>query len=477
MTQGIWMWIGGALGAVGLAIVFWGMLSDRSCGRPRCPKCWYAMDGATPEHGPRGPAWQCPECGRSITSARALHRTRRRWRPTSAGVVVLLAAVACLWWWRVPSRGYLWPVPIELATALIAIEGDDDGFVGREVRARLGIQAFPDQSFHRTASIEDGARVLRRVVRGVPGARPPSERWQKSYAKFLSSYCFALYSIDHEGNVRAGPDNAADATPLLLSAIEEQRDLPFVFSARSRACWPAGVPITTEVPVRHWWPRDCYEEIEVAWRVSGGASGTWKGSGSMTLDEPLTGDCEIKLTVQVKQRRMPGNAPARVMGTERATLRMTVAGEVDDVIKPIESERLNWIMSRMLEARYQDWLELDYSGVVSTGGHGFDGTAAGVRVELFHDGVLLSTMYARWIIGKDGLTQGRAKHVKDLSTYVREQRGAGVWTARITSEPEEVLASLDATSYWKGTVDIPVVFGPRSFTVTRKTLPPGGPPK
>ena len=44
-TAWLW-WIGGAvLGLLGLWLLYWSLLRDRSKGRRRCPKCWYNMSG------------------------------------------------------------------------------------------------------------------------------------------------------------------------------------------------------------------------------------------------------------------------------------------------------------------------------------------------------------------------------------------------------------------------------------------------
>ncbi len=85
-----WVWWGTAigLGVLGMGLLGWALLWDRSRGRLRCPRCWYRMEGA-PE-GEAGP--RCPECGRTIGRARALRRTRRRWRWAVVSCLLLVGA-------------------------------------------------------------------------------------------------------------------------------------------------------------------------------------------------------------------------------------------------------------------------------------------------------------------------------------------------------------------------------------------------
>lgn len=86
MTAGpVWVWaVAGTIGMCGAGLAAWALLADRARGRPRCPKCWYLMIGAT--------GLRCPECGHVAKSNRAMFRTRRRWRWALLGVGIAIAA-------------------------------------------------------------------------------------------------------------------------------------------------------------------------------------------------------------------------------------------------------------------------------------------------------------------------------------------------------------------------------------------------
>lgn len=75
-----------SFGAIGLGmllfscfLVVWALVGDRSRGRLRCPRCWYDMSDSDGR--------PCPECGKEISEARQLTRTRR---PKWAFVVALM---------------------------------------------------------------------------------------------------------------------------------------------------------------------------------------------------------------------------------------------------------------------------------------------------------------------------------------------------------------------------------------------------
>ncbi|MFG0307389.1 MAG: hypothetical protein ACF8Q5_14380 [Phycisphaerales bacterium JB040] len=85
-----------------LAMILWALLRDRPCGRARCPRCWYSLDGALkrdaePERSEGSDmAFECvcPECGRTITNRRHLFRTHRRWGAAWMGMALLVVGLA-----------------------------------------------------------------------------------------------------------------------------------------------------------------------------------------------------------------------------------------------------------------------------------------------------------------------------------------------------------------------------------------------
>lgn len=85
-----WTILSRCLLACGIGLFLWSLFWDRSRGRLRCRKCWYDMKGVTAHKS--APPWTCPECGRSTSNVRQLHRTRRRWRFLAPALTLLIAA-------------------------------------------------------------------------------------------------------------------------------------------------------------------------------------------------------------------------------------------------------------------------------------------------------------------------------------------------------------------------------------------------
>ncbi|MFI4916620.1 MAG: hypothetical protein ACIAS6_08965 [Phycisphaerales bacterium JB060] len=127
---------------LGLVLLAWAILWDRSRGRRRCPKCWYGMDGV-PQAESGG--WMCPECGRAIARERRLLRTRRRWGFVVFAIVLLAASYASHMGPAVRSRGWWAAAPDLLLIALLphadafdrpATSGGMDNAVRDEVAVR-----------------------------------------------------------------------------------------------------------------------------------------------------------------------------------------------------------------------------------------------------------------------------------------------------------------------------------------------------
>ncbi|MFG0314761.1 MAG: hypothetical protein ACF8LL_11360, partial [Phycisphaerales bacterium] len=106
----------GVAGATGLVLAVWGLCWDRPRGRRRCPKCWYDLGGTPPDDAGRR---TCPECGRVVRRERDLLRTRRRWLPGMAGVVLLVGAVSVAAWPVVREYEYRDKMPLGILVFMV----------------------------------------------------------------------------------------------------------------------------------------------------------------------------------------------------------------------------------------------------------------------------------------------------------------------------------------------------------------------
>lgn len=78
---------GWALVAIGMCVLAWALLGDRSKGRKRCPRCWYDMQGTPATAG----GHLCPECGHLARNGKQLLRTRRSRRVIACAMAFLVA--------------------------------------------------------------------------------------------------------------------------------------------------------------------------------------------------------------------------------------------------------------------------------------------------------------------------------------------------------------------------------------------------
>ncbi len=159
--------IAGLLAVGTVAGVGWALLSDRSRGRRRCPKCFHSMDPAI--------GMVCPECGHDIKDEHRLYKTRRR-RGLALLLVVLLGTPAVLtggFAWIKQNNG--WSIlPGSIATRLIWIDDpqlDDDiearikaGHLPREQMQMVVNEALKRIEEDRPESIESGLLLLKLVA-------------------------------------------------------------------------------------------------------------------------------------------------------------------------------------------------------------------------------------------------------------------------------------------------------------------------
>jgi hypothetical protein len=116
-------WTGAALTGPGALVAGWALFADaamhrRRADRRRCPHCWYDM-AATP-------GLQCPECGRTSSTERRLHRARRRWFSAAIGALALGVGAAGLFNASIAHLDWVPLTPSWLLIRLVDDPGDID---------------------------------------------------------------------------------------------------------------------------------------------------------------------------------------------------------------------------------------------------------------------------------------------------------------------------------------------------------------
>ena len=126
----IFLLLGSLLAGVGLGMLGWSLFWDRSCGRRRCPKCWYEMRGTK--------GLRCSECGYKAKREKRLFSTRRRWRAALLAFLLLLTAYGVLVTPRVRRSWIGWPgvIPTSILVAGVPFV-DPDGSLLYELQIRV----------------------------------------------------------------------------------------------------------------------------------------------------------------------------------------------------------------------------------------------------------------------------------------------------------------------------------------------------
>ncbi|MBS0188142.1 MAG: hypothetical protein JSS51_08730 [Planctomycetes bacterium] len=185
MTSAAWIyWIVGAvLGGIGFYLVTWALLSDWLAGHRkhrRCAKCWYDMTAVV--------GLKCPECGREVKSEKGLHKSRRRWKSATLGIVAAIAGLVLNLATLGQLRGWMYVLPNWAQIRLIDVIGPQPVLfsLGRKKvkGSELSDAAFQSIEHRVVECLEDPSRHM--------------------YEKQVLLDCFYMLGRDPSGRVRFG---------------------------------------------------------------------------------------------------------------------------------------------------------------------------------------------------------------------------------------------------------------------------------
>lgn len=249
------MLVAAGLGALGLWLVYRGLLADRAKGRRRCPRCWYELQAASLPV-------RCSECGREATSERELFRTHRRWGVALAGVVLIAVSP---WTRRIPEAVKHGPARLVPTCALLQLCGDEQvkqwteetllfgpkatsPFARELVRRGVeeAIPAWQSEVFERRVRrylVDKGEAVMpsgeEEILRRLGAAKLPSDRAMAEMEELFAEVGKALgtrVEVDWE-SMWAGRVLKTDKVGLDTRGLPARVALDRVMAARPTPAW------------------------------------------------------------------------------------------------------------------------------------------------------------------------------------------------------------------------------------------------
>ena len=237
-SASIFLWSAWVVAALGIGLMLWATIGDRSRGRRRCPRCWYSM----PEEPP--PSSAPSAATKPATNAASSSRARR----CSAGSSLVCCSSPAGWpirvWPRASTDGWLSVVPLRVVVELAPPREQQRTARHRnwQKRAQESQPRAPDAVA--AGSNRAGADVHPPPLhcRQLAGHARSTVAGERRTEWLLQNRNTPLYE-----QVSAGPLTAKDGTPAdeeLADLVASQTKLPCVLTCRTRPVWPEGAAST-----------------------------------------------------------------------------------------------------------------------------------------------------------------------------------------------------------------------------------------
>lgn len=397
--------------------LYWALWHDRAHGRRRCPRCFYDLAGATAADATTdGEPPRCSECGHRAPTAAALFTTRRRWCWATVAVSGLVLSAI--------SMG----VPIARA---------GDPFGRLPTNLLIGLDAFATESLRAQARSE-----LERRLWSAPGAL---SEWQSVWAVRRLHLEPNLRRVWPAGVTPRFPDRFLASTPIGSTGFRV--DLEGTTPGPDRSS-PGDAPDFSE----------SYDRV---------AADTWV--------EAAAGTRRIRLVFRLNEAQNraegavdpttgePWSLPAFASRGRAIELPMTVAGTLDQVLKPRSGPEIDALTQEMLGVRVSTSLTDDSRWLVTTnrvdpGRVGLP--PLGVRVEVRRSGVVMATARLWTTHGQMPGYPTLLRPTADEPTGLVALRDAdprdAAWDVRVTGDAELTLLDPSATERWVGSFTLPL---------------------
>jgi len=453
-TAGLdWLWhaCGAALAIAGLALLVWALLWDRARGRMRCPKCWYDMQGAEADDAG---AFKCPECGRAIRHERKLRRTRRRWRWVLPTCLLLIGAFASTVTPKAKRDGVLSLVPNAVLPHLLVFVDHGETPIAREVKRRVTDGQYAG---------EELTRLYEKLARGDFRAPTLSERWRRTYGRIIRTI-----------KPMTGPLAAGQVSQEIPEGVRAAlMSIPPMLEFRTRPVWPVGAPLYVEVRSDDWWPRP-YSHLASIHAPDDdkfvARSYGYDGLNVFAVPWVKPGDRDVRITYRIVQsEQLRTSRQSRDYASGVTSVPIELRGTIEDLLTPVRDPDLTAALAAALKldclrpSRFQTYPQLQNR---DTRTPAFVDIAIAGILEFSANGQVWAEVPAWWMVkqtpyGFLTIEECNTRQHLDFANARPVRPTPEAWTVRFRSDPEIALRVIDATKYWEGEIDVPVVIRTR----------------
>jgi len=386
------------------------------------------------------------------------------------------------WLSVVPTRALPWLLPLDQPAPAGFWEF---GPIGEELENRFSNWSSTGLFGPHKSDMDDFISVLNRMCKGVPFARPQSERWLNAYFDPLRTWPRRLAERNPAGGWRMAPAmhnsiSPGETSAELTAAIDAIDEMPFLtLGMRTRVLWPYGHEVYINTPVFVGWhrpPFDVRQELSVS--VNGGAWTRQKVAGWGALiglvgDATMPNPTKIEARVEVYRVLAENPSERKLMGEYRDTLLVHFAPTLADVMTEVSDPDLDTLLSDGWLTRGR-WNRGAYLPRGAIDGTRFADIALVVCQETLCDGVVVarslstegpgSLYWERGFIYENGYSPHALMGLREAICEAYKRADSQQpddpcyrWTIRVKSLPVTALRVLDADRYWVGEFEIPEV--------------------
>ncbi len=476
----VWMIAGWSLGALAVLALLLAVLADpirrRFRKARRCPKCWYDLSHTA--------GLTCSECGYTAKRERRLFKNRR-----SRGWLIgsLLLGVTAAVSFRVPAvqdRGLKALMPTTILVLMApALESEGAYAIAQQSMMSSAYGGWslpvaigpPPDNLSAELAVRMENRELanwqwnllqRRAIRACAAqfrrSYAPGETWRTTPEQLLAASIARHYPSDpgilSESHTLAGCQ--------VITRPRCPAGQPLLVSIQPRACASAArITLQLSLPAESdrvlyredFFPVESDSEHRKFERY-------WTDRLLLVSADPQPGEkFTLRLDGEFKFADEPAepDAGTSITWAYNVPLDTTIAGDLDDVLVPVESEAFVHGFKTMERASIMNdelWLPRLWQVLEL-----LDGATFAATFEVLHGDRVIASAQAWWAEGETMRPQpssGALRITMMDDAPAPAARELDTLTLRITSNPEMALRRLDENRYWSGSFTVPVSWRP-----------------